>query len=106
MLAMLAGSNHDRIETLIPLRHSRMLESPFAFFRGSAIVQANDLAATPTSGIRVQACGDCHLMISGRTRPACPFRRRTGIGALPSPDVAFQQRPFTDFADLSDTATA
>ena len=65
MLAMLAHSNHDRIATLIPLRHSRMLESPFAFFRGSAIVQANDLAPTPISGIRVQACGDCHLMNFG-----------------------------------------
>jgi uncharacterized protein (DUF2252 family) len=54
-LAMLQVSNHDRIKTLIPLRHSRMLESPFAFFRGSAIVQANDLAAMPISGIRVQA---------------------------------------------------
>jgi uncharacterized protein (DUF2252 family) len=38
---------------------------PFAFFRGSAIVRADDLAATPISGIRVQACGDCHLMNFG-----------------------------------------
>src|SRR5262245_50938655 len=38
-----------------------MLTSPFAFYRGSAVVMANDLAATPTSGLAVQACGDAHL---------------------------------------------
>jgi len=64
-LAMLKASNEDRVASLIPLRHSRMLESPFAFFRGSAIVQANDLTSTPISGLRVQACGDCHLMNFG-----------------------------------------
>jgi uncharacterized protein (DUF2252 family) len=42
-----------------------MSESPFAFYRGSAAVMAADLARTPTSGIRVQACGDAHLMNFG-----------------------------------------
>ena len=42
-----------------------MLQSPFAFFRGSAIIQARDLATSPVSGITVQACGDCHLMNFG-----------------------------------------
>jgi uncharacterized protein (DUF2252 family) len=42
-----------------------MSQSPFAFYRGSAAVMAADLASTPTSGIRVQACGDAHLMNFG-----------------------------------------
>lgn len=42
-----------------------MSQSPFAFFRGSAIIQARDLANSPVSGITVQACGDCHLMNFG-----------------------------------------
>jgi uncharacterized protein (DUF2252 family) len=44
------------------IRHGRMLQSPFAFYRGSALNMAADLAGTPISGMRVQACGDCHLM--------------------------------------------
>ncbi len=64
-VALLIESNHDRLENLIPVRHSRMLESPFAFFRGSAVLQAHDLAATARSGIEVQACGDCHLLNFG-----------------------------------------
>jgi len=43
----------------------RMLSSPFAFFRGSAGLMAADLAGTAATGIRVQACGDCHLMNFG-----------------------------------------
>ncbi|HEY1738176.1 MAG TPA: DUF2252 domain-containing protein, partial [Acidimicrobiia bacterium] len=50
-----------RVPELVPLRHERMLESPFAFYRGAAAVMAGDLATTPASGIRVQACGDAHL---------------------------------------------
>ena len=73
IIAMLEASNHDRLEQLVPVRHSRMLESPFAFFRGSAVVQAADLSATPNSGIVVQACGDCHLMNFGGF--ATPERR-------------------------------
>ena len=38
-----------------------MLKSPFTFFRGATLNMAADLASTPTSGLRVQACGDCHL---------------------------------------------
>ncbi len=38
-----------------------MRESPFAFFRGAAALMAADLASTPATGIRVQACGDCHV---------------------------------------------
>src|SRR5262249_20384183 len=43
----------------------RMAESPFAFFRGSAILQAHDLKGTPSAGLNVQCCGDCHLMNFG-----------------------------------------
>jgi uncharacterized protein (DUF2252 family) len=50
-----------RVPELIPIRYARMLRSPFAFFRGGAAIMAGDLAATPTSGIRVQLCGDAHL---------------------------------------------
>ncbi len=65
IVAMLQASNQDRIEQLVPIRHSRMLESPFAFYRGSAAIHAADLSGTPNSGITVQACGDCHLMNFG-----------------------------------------
>jgi uncharacterized protein (DUF2252 family) len=64
-MALLEESNRDRVEALIPVRITRMMESPFAFFRGTAIVQAHDLQGTPTSGITVQCCGDCHLMNFG-----------------------------------------
>ena len=49
----------------MPIRYGRMLRSPFTFLRGSAPLMAYDLATTPTTGIRVQACGDCHLMNFG-----------------------------------------
>ena len=49
----------------MPVRHGRMMESAFAFFRGTALLQAHDLAQLPSSGIEVQACGDCHLMNFG-----------------------------------------
>ena len=42
-----------------------MLRSPFTFLRGSSGLMAHDLATTPTTGIRVQACGDCHLLNFG-----------------------------------------
>src|SRR5262245_12063215 len=62
---LLVQSNKDRIPDLIPIRYGRMMHSPFAFYRGAAAIMAADLAHTPTSKIRVQACGDCHLMNFG-----------------------------------------
>ena len=62
---MLEASNRNRIPWLVPIRYGRMLHSPFAFFRGAASIMAYDLASTPVSGIRVQACGDAHLMNFG-----------------------------------------
>lgn len=46
---------------LVPIRHGRMLASPFTFFRGAAAIMASDLAGTPVSGVTVQLCGDAHL---------------------------------------------
>jgi uncharacterized protein (DUF2252 family) len=61
MLALLEASNRGRVETLVPVRHGRMLASPFTFYRGAPAVMAYDLANTPSSGINVQLCGDCHI---------------------------------------------
>src|SRR5215475_12917613 len=60
-LSLIEKSNEGRVKDLLPIRATRMLGSPFAFFRGTAIVQARDLKNTPSSGIIVQSCGDCHL---------------------------------------------
>ena len=51
----------DRVPELVPLRYGRMLVSAFTFYRGAAAIMAADLAATPNSGLWVQACGDAHL---------------------------------------------
>src|SRR5262245_7724790 len=64
-IRILEKSNHGRLPELVPIRHGRMLLSPFTFLRGSAAVMAYDLAKTPVTGLRVQACGDCHLMNFG-----------------------------------------
>jgi uncharacterized protein (DUF2252 family) len=64
-IELLLESNEGRVSQLIPIRFGRMAQSPFAFFRGSAAVMAADLASTPESGLRVQACGDAHLMNFG-----------------------------------------
>ncbi len=64
-IALLEQQSANRIPELVPIRYGRMLESPFAFYRGSAVVMAADLAPTPVNGIRVQACGDCHLLNFG-----------------------------------------
>ena len=64
-IEILIASDVGRIPELVPIRHGRMLTSPFAFLRGAAAGMASDLSTTPTTGIRVQACGDCHLMNFG-----------------------------------------
>jgi len=51
----------SRVPELVPIRHARMLTSPFAFLRGAAAVMAADLAHTRSTGVRVQACGDMHV---------------------------------------------
>lgn len=60
-VALLEAQNVDRVDWLVPIRRGRMMASPFSFFRGAARIMASDLAATPVSGLNVQACGDAHL---------------------------------------------
>ncbi|HSM32889.1 MAG TPA: DUF2252 domain-containing protein [Anaerolineae bacterium] len=60
-VAILEEQGRTRVQELLPLRHTRMLASPFAFLRGSAAVMASDLARTPSTGIEVQLCGDAHI---------------------------------------------
>lgn len=62
---LLHRADSGRMKELIPIRYGRMLPSPFAFFRGAAAVMAADLAQTETTGLTVQACGDCHLLNFG-----------------------------------------
>jgi Uncharacterized protein conserved in bacteria (DUF2252) len=86
-LQLLELSDRGRFPQLVPVRHRRMLQSPFAFYRGAALNMAADLAKTPTTGLRVQACGDCHL---------CNF------GAFATP----QRRVIADINDLDETLPA
>jgi Uncharacterized protein conserved in bacteria (DUF2252) len=58
---LLESQSATRVAELVPIRYGRMLTSPFAFFRGSALIMAADLAGTPVSGIQSQLCGDAHL---------------------------------------------
>ena len=60
-VGILIQQGRQRIPELLPMRYARMRGSPLAFLRGAAAVMAADLATTPTSGLRVQSCGDCHL---------------------------------------------
>ena len=59
--ALLRSEEVSRVPELVPLRHERMLASPFSFYRGAAAIMAADLATAPNSGLRVQVCGDAHL---------------------------------------------
>ena len=72
-IAVLAAQAATRVQELVPIRYGRMLVSPFTFYRGAAAVMAADLAATPDSGIVVQACGDAHISNFGGF--AVPDRR-------------------------------
>ena len=60
-ITILEAQAKQRIESLIPIRYERMLQSPFAFFRGGAAIMAQDLANQPTTNITVQLCGDMHV---------------------------------------------
>jgi uncharacterized protein (DUF2252 family) len=81
---LLERSNAGRLEHLIPIRFGRMLQSPFAFYRGAALNMAADLAHTPVSGLDTQLCGDAHL---------CNF------GAFATPE----RRVIFDINDLDET---
>jgi len=86
-LELMEISNQGRMPELIPVRHGRMLQSPFTFYRGAALNMAADLSTTPVSGIRVQACGDCHL---------------SNFGAYATPE----RRVIFDINDLDETLPA
>ena len=60
-IAILEAQAKTRIESLIPIRYERMLQSPFAFYRGGAAIMAQDLASQPCTNITVQLCGDMHV---------------------------------------------
>src|SRR5271165_349545 len=72
-VGLLLGQAESRVPELVPVRHGRMLVSPFAYFRGAALPMAADLAGTRSSGLRVQLCGDAHLLNFGAF--ASPERR-------------------------------
>jgi uncharacterized protein (DUF2252 family) len=80
---VLRASNEGRLPELVPIRYGRMLRSPFTFLRGSAGLMASDLATTPTTGLRVQACGDCHLM-------------NFGLFATPERNLVFDMNDFDE----------
>jgi uncharacterized protein (DUF2252 family) len=72
-VGLLLGQAKTRVPDLVPIRHGRMLVSPFTFYRGAALVMAADLQSTPTSALRTQLCGDAHLSNFGAY--ASPERR-------------------------------
>jgi uncharacterized protein (DUF2252 family) len=72
-VGLLLQQEKTRVPELVPVRHGRMLVSPFTFYRGAALPMAADLATTPTSGLRAQLCGDAHLSNFGAF--ASPERR-------------------------------
>ena len=72
-VGILEQQNATRVPELVPIRHGRMIVSPFTFYRGGAAIMAWDLARTPTTGLRVQCCGDAHLSNFGVF--AAPDRR-------------------------------
>jgi uncharacterized protein (DUF2252 family) len=82
-VTFLEESDIGRVEALIPVRYGRMAQSLFTFFRGTAIIQARDLAVTPASGISVQLCGDCHML-------------NFGGWATPERSLAFDVRDFDE----------
>ena len=72
-VGVLEEQNRTRVPELVPIRHGRMIVSPFTFYRGGAAIMAWDLSRTPTTGLRVQCCGDAHLSNFGVF--AAPDRR-------------------------------
>jgi uncharacterized protein (DUF2252 family) len=64
-VAILEQQATTRVPELVPIRHGRMLASPFAFYRGGPAIMAADLSRTLNTGVNVQACGDAHLMNFG-----------------------------------------
>ncbi|MFE5328918.1 DUF2252 domain-containing protein [Embleya sp. NPDC056575] len=61
-IELIERQSASRVPELVPIRYGRMSESPFRFYRGAAAIMASDLAGTPSSGLRVQLCGDAHML--------------------------------------------
>ena len=72
-IELLEEQAETRLPELVPIRYGRMLDSPFAFFRGGAYLMAADLSAGPRTGLHAQLCGDAHLSNFGIF--AAPDRR-------------------------------
>jgi uncharacterized protein (DUF2252 family) len=72
-VTLLSDQNVTREQDLVPVRHGRMMVSPFTFYRGAAKIMGADLAGTPNAGLTVQLCGDAHLSNFGAF--ASPERR-------------------------------
>jgi hypothetical protein len=72
-VGLLEEQDATREPDLVPVRHGRMLVSPFTFYRGAAKIMAADLSQTATSGLNVQLCGDAHIY-----RTSAPSPRRSG----------------------------
>lgn len=62
---LLVAQGHSRLQDLLPERYRRMSRSAFTFYRGSAAIMARDLSGLPATGIRLQGCGDAHLLNFG-----------------------------------------
>lgn len=80
---VLQESNRERLPELVPIRFGRMMRTPFTFLRGAAGLMASDLATTPSTGLQVQACGDCHLM-------------NFGVFATPERSLVFDMNDFDE----------
>lgn len=80
---LLMSQDVGRIKDLVPLKYGRMMQSPFAFFRGAAIVMAHDLASMPRTELVTQLCGDCHLS-------------NFGIFATPERNIIFDLNDFDE----------
>ena len=83
-VGLVIGQAATRVPELVPIRHGRMLVSPFTFYRGAALPMAADLSRVPSSGIRVQLWGDAHL---------------SNFGVFAAPD----RRPVFDLNDFDET---
>jgi len=82
-LSLLQAQDEGRLEHLLPIKYGRMVASPFAFLRGSAVVMASDLAGTPVTGLDAALCGDAHLS-------------NFGIFATPERNLVFDLNDFDE----------
>ena len=82
-VTLLEEQAETRLQELVPIRYGRMMVSPFTYYRGAAYPMAADLAGTPSSGLRVQACGDAHLS-------------NFGVFASPERELMFDMNDFDE----------